>query len=126
LSEHLKQLGCRVVLIENHADAFQIIESAGPCVIILAMEEPESQHIDFVRALKGKAPENLVMVVVKADRQAEIVKVLKKDVEDFITEPVQTDVLEKALARAFEKLDLKRKLRELQEQLQNRIRISLG
>jgi benzoyl-CoA reductase/2-hydroxyglutaryl-CoA dehydratase subunit BcrC/BadD/HgdB len=48
----------------------------------------------------------------------EIIKALKKDVEDFIIEPIQKDTLEKTLDRAFEKLELKRKLKELQ-QVQN-------
>jgi PAS domain S-box-containing protein len=121
LSARLKDLGCRVVTLESDARAFQFFESADPCVVIIAMGEPEYQYIEFVCVLKAKTPESLLMTVVEPGRQAELMKVHKKDVEDFITEPVQKDVLEKALGRAFEKLDLKRKLRKLQQQAQNHV-----
>ena len=103
-------------MIKNRAEAVQLIESADPCLVIIAMEGPESQDIDFVRSLKAGSPESLLVAVVGAEHYDDILKILKNDVEDVIAEPATKEALDMSLRRAFEKLDLKRKIRELQEQ----------
>jgi PAS domain S-box-containing protein len=114
----LKYLDYRVEVLENHAHAFQFFENADPGIVLISMDESENQLIEIVRSLKSKNPESLLIALIKPDRHLEIIKALKKDVEDFIIEPIQKDTLEKTLDRAFEKLELKRKLKELQ-QVQN-------
>ncbi len=116
LNEQLTQPEQQVVMIKNRAEAVQLIESADPCLVIIAMEGPESQDIDFVRSLKAGSPESLLVAVVGAEHYDDILKILKNDVEDVIAEPATKEALDMSLRRAFEKLDLKRKIRELQEQ----------
>ena len=115
LTALLEELGCRVMPVEKDADTIQFFENVNPFVLILVMDMPEKQYIEYAKSLKIKNEPSLIISVVEEKNHAEIIKSLKHDVEDFIIEPVQKDILEKALLRATEKLDLKRKLWKFQQ-----------
>ena len=119
LIAQVKDLGYRVMLMKKDDHAFQAFESVKPSVVIIKMDAPEKEYIEFVKALKSKNQENLIMTIVEPSWYPHIMTFLKEDVEDCIVEPIQKEVLEKALFRAFEKLDLKKKLKEIQKKAQN-------
>ncbi len=74
--------------------------------------------IELLKSIKAKAPETEVIMITGHGDMDLAIESLKYDASDFITKPINNDVLEVSLDRARERFGMKRQLRDYTDNLE--------
>ncbi|MDX2496882.1 MAG: response regulator [Desulfobacterales bacterium] len=112
LNISLSDIGYKVLTAENGADALSIFKNAEIPVVITDIKMPGIDGIELLRKIKHENPETEVIMLTGHGDLDLAIKSLKFEATDFITKPINDDALELALVRAFEKIAMRKKLRE--------------
>ena len=112
LNISLSDIGYKVLTAENGADALNIFKNADIPVVITDIKMPGIDGIELLRKIKYENPETEVIMLTGHGDLDLAIKSLKFEATDFITKPINDDALELALVRAFEKIEMRKKLRE--------------
>jgi len=108
----LSHSGYNVLTAENGTQALSILNDNDIPVVITDIKMPGIDGIELLRKIKNKNPEaEVIMLTGHGDLELAI-KSLKHEATDFITKPINDDALEIALQRAFEKIQMRQKLKE--------------
>lgn len=127
--------GIRTVLRISLADAgYDVITASGvdealalfalrrPDIVITDIKMPGRTGIDLLQTIK-KMDSDVEVIMLTGHGDLELaIQSLKLDATDFLTKPVNDDVLEHAIARAAERIKMRRELREYSENLENLVR----
>lgn len=114
----LRSYGYRVLTAENAAEGLEIFRKEGPPVVLTDIKMPGMDGIELLRRIKSESPETeIIMITGHGDLELAI-QSLKHDATDFITKPINVDVLEIALKRANERMSFRREIREYTENLE--------
>jgi signal transduction histidine kinase len=108
----LTDLGYEVLEAENGAEALHLFERLQPPIILTDIKMPGMDGIELLRKAKRANPEVEVIMITGHGDMDLAVKSLKYDATDFITKPINVDVLEIAIQRAAERILTREKLRE--------------
>jgi len=108
----LSDAGYRVFTAENGTQALDILKDNDIPVVITDIKMPGIDGIDLLRKIKSKNPETEVIMLTGHGDLDLAIKSLKHEATDFITKPINDDALEMALERAFEKIQMRQKLKE--------------
>ncbi len=108
----LSDSGYTVLTAENGAQALNILRDTDIPVVITDIKMPGVNGIELLRQIKGKNPETEVIMLTGHGDLELAIKSLKHEATDFITKPINDDALEMALERAFEKIQMRQKLKE--------------
>jgi signal transduction histidine kinase len=108
----LIDLGYEVLEAENGADALRLFERLQPPMILTDIKMPGMDGIELLQKVKRADPEVEVIMITGHGDMDLAVKSLKYDATDFITKPINVDVLEIAIQRAAERILTREKLRE--------------
>jgi signal transduction histidine kinase len=108
----LSDLGYEVLEAENGEDALRLFESLQPPMILTDIKMPGMDGIELLQKVKHVNPETEVIMITGHGDMDLAVKSLKYDATDFITKPINVDVLEIALRRAAERIITREKLKE--------------
>ncbi len=108
----LSDSGYTVLTAENGVQALNILKDADIPVVITDIKMPGVDGIELLRQIKGKNPETEVIMLTGHGDLELAIKSLKHEATDFITKPINDDALEMALERAFEKIQMRQKLKE--------------
>jgi signal transduction histidine kinase len=108
----LTDLGYKVIEAENGADAFRLFERLQPPMILTDIKMPGMDGLELLQKVKHANPEVEVIMITGHGDMELAVKSLKYDATDFITKPINVDVLEIAIQRAAERIINRQKLRE--------------
>jgi signal transduction histidine kinase len=108
----LSDLGYDVVEAENGEDALRLFEHLQPPMILTDIKMPGMDGIELLQKVKHVNPEAEVIMITGHGDMELAVKSLKFDATDFITKPINVDVLEIALRRAAERILTRQKLKE--------------
>ena len=100
----LMDLGFEVLEAENGEDALRLFENAQPPMILTDIKMPGMDGIELLQKVKHVNPETEVIMITGHGDMDLAVKSLKYDATDFITKPINVDVLEIALRRAAERI----------------------
>jgi len=110
----LSDTGYKVLTAENGTQALNILNDNDVPVVVTDIKMPGIDGIELLRKIKSKNPEaEVIMLTGHGDLELAI-KSLKNEATDFITKPINDDALEMALQRAFEKIQMRQKLKEYQ------------
>jgi PAS domain S-box-containing protein len=110
----LSDIGYKVLTAENGTQALNILNDNDIPVVVTDIKMPGIDGIELLRKIKSKNPEaEVIMLTGHGDLELAI-KSLKHEATDFITKPINDDALEMALQRAFEKIQMRQKLKEYQ------------
>jgi signal transduction histidine kinase/FixJ family two-component response regulator len=118
LSIALTDSGYQVLTAENGEDAFKLFEAARPPIVLTDIKMPGMDGIELLRKIKQVDPETEVIMITGHGDMDLAIKSLKYEATDFVTKPINDDVLEIALKRAREKISMRQKLREYTENLE--------
>jgi signal transduction histidine kinase len=114
----LTDLGYEVLEAENGEDALDLFRNVQPPLVLTDIKMPVMDGIDLLQKVKQENPETEVIMITGHGDMDLAVKSLKHDATDFITKPINVDVLEIALRRAAERILTREKLREYTRNLE--------
>lgn len=114
----LEDLGYEVKTAANGQEALALFEDFAPPIILTDIKMPVMDGLELLRRVKELSPEIEVVIITGHGDLDLAIEALKNDAADFITKPINDDVLEISLERIREKIRMKRQLREYTENLE--------
>lgn len=108
----LSDSGYEVLTAANGVQALSILKEKDIPVVITDIKMPGIDGIELLRKIKNNYPETEVIMLTGHGDLDLAIKSLKHEATDFITKPINDDALEMALSRAFDKISMRRKLKE--------------
>jgi signal transduction histidine kinase len=108
----LMDLGFEVLDAENGEDALNLFRNVKPSIVVTDIKMPGMDGLELLQKIKRDDPEAEVIMITGHGDMDLAVKSLKFDATDFITKPINVDVLEIAIRRAVERILTRQKLRE--------------
>jgi signal transduction histidine kinase len=114
----LEDSGYDVHTAENGREALEIFKEIAPPIVLTDIKMPDMDGIELLRHLKAESPETEVIMFTGHGDMDLAIKSLKHDATDFVTKPIHDEVLEIALKRARERIELRRQLRQYTENLE--------
>jgi signal transduction histidine kinase len=118
LSISLRDCGYEVFTAGNGEEAWDIFLKKKPPIVLTDIKMPGMDGIELLRRIKREDPETEVIMITGHGDMNLAIKSLKNEATDFVTKPINDDVLEIALKRAEERIRMRRLLREYTENLE--------
>ena len=122
LSISLSDIGYTVFTAENGEEALKIFRKETPPIVLSDIKMPGMDGIELLRTIKHENPDTEVIMITGHGDMDLAIKSLKYRAIDFVTKPINDDVLEIALNRANEKILMRQQLREYTENLEALVR----
>lgn len=107
----------RVLEAESVSAARQFMAQEDPHLLLLDIEMPEENGLDFLRELKSEASSPAVIVVTAYGSERIAVEAMKSGAFDYLSKPYEVDELRLKVERAFEQLALAEENLRLKRQL---------
>lgn len=108
----LNDMGYDVVTAENGIQGLEVFDRTHPPVVLTDIKMPGMEGVELLQAIKKKSPDTEVIMMSGHGDMDLAIKSLKYEATDFITKPVRDDAVEISLKRAFDRIDIRRQLRE--------------
>jgi len=115
----LTDIGYDVRTAENGDNALRIFKEFQPPVVLTDIKMPGMDGIELLHKIKTEKPETEVIMITGHGDMNLAIKSLKYEATDFISKPINLDVLEIALKRAHEKISMRRQIKEYTSNLEN-------
>jgi signal transduction histidine kinase len=122
LSLALVDMGHEVLSAADGDEALRLFREARPPIVVTDIKMPGMDGIELLQKLKREAPDTEVVMITGHGDLDLAIRSLKHEATDFITKPINIDVLEIALKRAQERILTRQKLKEYTEHLEQLIR----
>ena len=122
LSISLSDIGYEVFTAENGEQALEIFRKENPPIVLTDIKMPGMDGVELLQKIKHENPDTEVIMITGHGDMDLAIKSLKYRAIDFVTKPINDDVLEIALYRANEKILMRNKLREYTENLEELVR----
>jgi DNA-binding NtrC family response regulator len=100
----LSDLGYNVHTAGNGEEALQMFEKILPSIVLTDIRMPGMDGIELLRRIKEQHPETEVILITGHGNMDLAVKSLKLEATDFITKPIDDELLQIALQRARERI----------------------
>ena len=114
----LADLGYEVFTAENGMEALRIFDDVKPPIVLTDIKMPEMDGIELLRQIKQKYPDTEVIMITGHGDMDLAIKSVKYEATDFVTKPINDEVLEIALNRAQERIAMRSKLNEYTQNLE--------
>jgi signal transduction histidine kinase/FixJ family two-component response regulator len=118
----LSDSGYTVFTAQNAEEALDIFRRENPPIVLTDIKMPGMDGIELLRTLKQENPDTEVIMITGHGDMDLAIKSLKYQAIDFVTKPINDDVLEIALNRAHEKIRMREQLRQYTENLEALVR----
>ncbi|MFQ5866175.1 MAG: sigma-54-dependent transcriptional regulator [bacterium] len=120
LADLLKRYGFDVYAVENGAKAVDYLEESSVDLILTDMKMRGVSAMPLIDVLSLKAPHAQVVVMTAYGTVKEAVEAMKRGVFDYLTKPLDVDVLLLCLEKALEKQRLLNEVSSLRKELRSR------
>jgi DNA-binding NtrC family response regulator len=120
----LKADGYEVIPALNGAEGLEAFGREKPAIVITDIKMPGMDGIEVLGKIKEIDPETEVIIITGHGDIDNAIESLKLGASDFINKPVRDEALSIALARAKEKLDIRRRLKEYTIDLEKKIELA--
>ncbi len=118
----LVDAGYEVLTAADGEEALAVFRRERPAIVLADIRMPGLDGIELLRAIKAESPETEVILITGHGDMELAIQSLKLEATDFVTKPIQDEVLEIALKRARDRLAMRRQLREYTENLKRLVR----
>jgi len=118
----LSDEGYQVFTASSGEEALRLYGEVNPPIILTDIRMPGMDGIDLLKRVKGANPETEVIMITGHGDMDLAIKSLKLEATDFITKPINYDILEIALNRAHERISMRKRLRDYTENLERLVR----
>ena len=115
----LSDSGYSVLTAKDGREALRIFREKAPPIVLTDIKMPGMTGIELLRKIKEESPDTEVIVISGHGDMDLAIESLKHDAVDFVTKPINDDVLEIALKRAHERISMRDQLRVYTENLEN-------
>jgi signal transduction histidine kinase len=114
----LQDSGYDVHTAENATEALRLFEEIAPPIVLTDIKMPDLDGIELLRRIKKINPDTEVIMFTGHGDMGLAIKSLKNDATDFVTKPINDEVLDIALKRARERISMRHQIREYTENLE--------
>ncbi|MGE5257002.1 MAG: sensor histidine kinase [Hyphomicrobiales bacterium] len=114
----LADSGYTVLTAENGEEALRKFRELRPPIVLTDIKMPDMDGIELLQHIKAESPDTEVIMFTGHGDMDLAIKSLKYEATDFVTKPINDEVLEIALKRARERIVMRRQLREYTENLE--------
>ena len=114
----LRAYGYKVLTAENATAGLEVFEKETPLIVLTDIKMPGMDGIQLLRKIKAMNQETEVIMITGHGDIDLAIQSMKFDATDFITKPINSDVLEIALKRVNEKITMKAAIRNYTENLE--------
>ncbi len=118
----LSDMGYRVITAQNGKEALRKFEDKKPSIVLTDIKMPEMDGIELLRQIKQRNPDAEVIMITGHGDMDLAIKSVKYEATDFVTKPINDEVLEIALSRAQERIAMRRKLNEYTQNLEQMVK----
>jgi signal transduction histidine kinase len=122
LSILLADMGYLVHTAATGAEALRTFEELRPPIVLTDIKMPEMDGIELLRKLKQISPDTEVIMITGHGDMDLAIKSVKYEATDFVTKPINDEVLEIALNRALERITMRQKLNDYTHNLEQLVR----
>ncbi len=99
-------------------EALQVFRREKPAIVLTDINMPDMDGIELLRRVKQENPETEVIMFTGQGDMDLAIRSLKHDATDFVTKPIDDDILNIAIKRARERIAMRRQIREYTENLE--------
>ncbi len=114
----LTDSGYQVLTASNGTRALEVFKEHRPPIVLTDIKMPGMDGIELLMKIKEEEPDTEVIMITGHGDMDLAIESLKYDATDFITKPINDEVLAIALKRAHEKISLKSQIKEYTENLE--------
>jgi len=126
LSIVLEDSGYEVVTAKSGEEALDLFRETHPPIVLTDIKMPGMDGIEVLRRIKEQSPETEVIMITGHGDIDLAIQSLKFDATDFITKPINDDVLEIALKRARERMAFRSERKRYTEDLEKLVEEKTG
>ncbi|MBW2606620.1 MAG: response regulator [Deltaproteobacteria bacterium] len=124
LSMSLKSDGYDVVSALSGKEGLDVFKKESPDIILTDVKMPGMDGIEVLKKVKKINPETEVIIITGHGDIDTAIEALQYGASDFVNKPVRDEALSIALDRAKEKIDIRLKLKEYTDDLENMVKIA--
>lgn len=114
----LSDMGYIVFTAGNADEALALFDREKPEIVMTDIKMPGKDGIALLRDIKHLNPDAEVIMITGHGEIEAAIQSLKLEATDFVTKPIRNEVLEIALKRAEDRMEMRRQLREYTENLE--------
>lgn len=114
----LVDMGHQVLLAPDGKKALELFEAHHPAIVITDIKMPVMGGIELLKQVKRRSPDTQVIMITGHGDMDLTIDSLKFGATDFITKPVNVDILEIAVTKAVDQLIAQQKLVEYTQKLE--------
>jgi signal transduction histidine kinase len=114
----LTDSGYAVTTAENGEEALDQFRRLRPPIVLTDIKMPDMDGIELLQHIKAESPDTEVIMFTGHGDMELAIKSLKYDATDFVTKPINDEILEIALKRAHERIAMRRQIREYTQNLE--------
>lgn len=114
----LMDMGHQVLLAPDGKKALDLFEDHRPSIVITDIKMPVMGGIELLKQVKRRSPDTQVIMITGHGDMDLTIDSLKFGATDFITKPVNVDILELAVTKAVDQLIAQQKLVEYTQKLE--------
>jgi signal transduction histidine kinase len=118
----LADMGYDVLTAENGQEALRIFKKVCPAIVLTDIKMPEMDGIELLRRIKERNPDTEVIMITGHGDMDLAIKSVKFEATDFVTKPINDEILEIALQRAQERIAIRRQLNDYTQNLEQLVR----
>ncbi|GBC62316.1 histidine kinase [Desulfonema ishimotonii] len=117
LSLYMTDMGYEVLTAGDGVEAMKVFRKEVPPLVVADIRMPGIDGIELLRQIKGEHPDTEVIMITGHGDLNVAIRSLKYDATDFITKPINHDILDAALKRAYEKISMREQIRSHNENI---------
>ena len=114
----LTDMGYLVLTAENGREAVRIFRDQSPAIVLTDIKMPEMDGLELLRRIKKDNLNTEVIMMTGHGDMDLAIKSVKYEATDFVTKPINDEILEIALNRAQERIAVRRQLNEYTQNLE--------
>ena len=118
----LSDLGYQVYTASDGDEGLRIFRDVNPPIVLTDIRMPGIDGIELLKRIKEENRDTEVIMITGHGDMDLAIKSLKLEATDFITKPINDDMMEIALKRARERISMRQRIRDYTENLERLVR----